>query len=176
MKRIVYCIIILFLIINLNFSATAIVETAGDVLIIEYESDTIKLKPDEEGVITFTITNIDDRPIYVRFQFYFVEAPGSPRGAFNDSYVHLQPNETKSVDLFVESHADYNQDPDASRFTVQILWGEMLNIDEGSHEIEFQIEDDFSVQSTLFVFVIVIIIAIIIIIIILIRKRRKNRA
>ncbi len=152
---------------------------------VEYNPDTLDLKPGDVRAVYIMVRNLGDRILYFKVEVVGVDASGSSSiDVFNHMFI-LEPGCVDQVVVTIESRAHFQQDPDVSNVKITLRWGPnattivggafRLEDPEFRNSIEYEIEDDFSGQWVWILGIIVIAVGVVTLIVIVKRWRARRK-
>jgi hypothetical protein len=166
-------------------SAQAVTLTFESEVEVEYNPDTLDLKPGDVRAVYIMVRNLGDRILYFKVEVVGVDASGSSSiDVFNHMFI-LEPGGVDQVVVTIESRAHFQQDPDVSNVKIPLRWGPnattivggafRLEDPEFRNSIEYEIEDDFSGQWVWILGIIVIAVGVVTLIVIVKRWRARRK-
>ena len=173
MRLVLFALCAFVLILWASSDALAIVENVDDLFVVEYETTTFHLKPDDTGTLVLDVENISNETWSVALRFSRMES-GYTQARIRPSLFELDANGSQRVTISVQTNAKYGQSPGSSDFKIVMYWGkdivqfEDTSVDENTVEgyrlFRFFVVDDLSdVKNPLWnvlYFVIIVMVAI----------------
>ena len=181
MKRNLVLLVICGLMLMYATQVQAAEEQLGEDLVVDYSPDTLELRPGDMEEIIIVVTNTGDEAYHVGLEYILMECPGGSRGIFSEDYFQLLPGESKDIVCQVTSNAISDQDPGDSDANIEVNWGPALSpsqegdfpYTEIAHQNRFsvEVEDEFGMQSGLWLGLLMASVAAAVILVVLIMRR-----
>jgi hypothetical protein len=166
--------------------ATAIVENVDDLFVVEYDTTTFHLKPDETATLVLDVENVANETWMVALRFTRMES-GYTQARIRPSLFELDANESQRVTISVQTNAKYGQSPGSSDFKITMYWGKDIvqyentwvdeDTVEGKRRFEFLVRNDLSdVKNPLWNILYLLVIVVVVIVVGLMLIRREWRS
>jgi hypothetical protein len=158
----------------------AVTVNLDDELIMDYDPQRLTLKPRERGTFTLEFTNLGESTTFVGIDVLAIKSPGGSQVAVVPDFFELGPGGRRTVEVIVQSHAEWGVDADISDAHLVIFWGPTVTPDQdawdttgSTYDIDLPVEDDFSrTEAMLILGAVAVVIFIAIPVWLVIRRRR----
>ena len=137
-------------------SVQAVTLTFESEVEVEYDPDSLILRPGDVSAVYIMVRNLGDRRLYFKVEAVGVDSSGSSSlDVFNHMFI-LESGGVDQVVLTIESRAHLEQDPDISDVKITFRWGPnatgiaggafRLEDPQFRNSINYDVEDDYSEQ------------------------------
>lgn len=151
---------------------------------VEYDPDSLTLRPGDIGVVYIMVRNLGDDTLYFQVDAVGVDSSGS---SSLDVYNHMFILESGGIDqvvVTIESRARFYQASDVSDVKITFRWGPNATTIQGgafrleaprsNFDLEYDVEDDFTRELT-WVLGTVIVVSVVASLVICVRRWRAGR-
>jgi hypothetical protein len=155
---------------------------------VEYDPDSLTLRPGDIGVVYIMVRNLGDDTLYFQVDAVGVDSSGSSSlDVFNHMFI-LESGGVDQVVVTIESRARFYQASDVSDVKITFRWGPNATTIQGgafrleaprsNFDLEYDVEDDFTRELTWVLGTVIVasVVASLVIIIKHWRARRKDKA
>jgi hypothetical protein len=161
--------------------AQAVTVDLDDELMMDYDPHRLTLAPGERGTFTLEFTYLGGETIFVGIDVLTIKSPGGSTVAVAPDFFELGPGGRRTVEVIVESNAEWGQDAGISDAHLVIFWGPTVTpTDTGwdttgsTYDLDLSVEDDFSRTVALLIFgAVAIVVAFVGPLLMVLRRRRK---
>jgi hypothetical protein len=101
-----------------------------DDLIVDYQPESLTLKPRERGTFELYFTNSGNETLFVALTQMVLKSPGASRAFINPDFFELVEGESQMVVVIIQSANDYHEEG-TSDSHIAIAWGHNLTPADG---------------------------------------------
>jgi hypothetical protein len=181
--RILVLIAVLMLVL-VAFPTEAGTTDLGTALRVEWNPDSLTLRPGAEGEFDLVVENVADVSLRIALMFTAVKTPGGCRATVSPTFFELEPDAIQIIQVSVRTNAEYLQERGISDCRIYVEWGINLTQDpqwhavcgtaDGHGDLTLPLRDDFSSITLRIVAIIAFTVAFLCAVAYLVRRRPRS--